>query len=67
MKGTVVSTWIRTCRDLYGDDITNKALKSVNWSEDKIFTPLEDVDDNNIFKFIDNMAKEINMDKNELY
>lgn len=67
MKGTVVSTWIRTCRDLYGNDITNKVLKSVNWSEDKIFTPLEDVDDNNIFKFIDNMAKEINMDKNELW
>ena len=67
MKGTVVSTWIRTCRDLYGNDITNKILKSVNWSEDKVFAPLEDVEDINIFKFIDNMAKEINMSKEDLW
>lgn len=67
MKGTVVSTWIRTCRDLYGNDITNKALKSVEWSEDRIFAPLEDVEDKKIFKFIENMSREINMDGNELW
>ena len=67
MKGTVVSTWIRTCRDLYGNNITNNALRSVDWSENKVFTPLEDVDDAKISKFIENMAKGINIKVNELW
>lgn len=26
MKGTIVSAWVDTCKDLYGHDITNEAL-----------------------------------------
>lgn len=32
MKGTVVSTWIKTCRSLYGDSVVNEAMQSVGWS-----------------------------------
>ncbi|MDZ5000339.1 chemotaxis protein, partial [Clostridium perfringens] len=67
MKGTVVSTWIRTCRDLYGNEVINKSLKSVNWSEDIVFTPLEDVDDNHIFKLIQIIANNVNTSVNDLW
>ncbi|MDZ7548341.1 heme NO-binding domain-containing protein, partial [Clostridium perfringens] len=66
-KGTVVSTWIRTCRDLYGNEVINKSLKSVNWSEDIVFTPLEDVDDNHIFKLIQIIANNVNTSVNDLW
>ena len=67
MKGTVVSTWVRTCRDLYGNEVINKSLKSINWSEDIIFTPLEDVEDKKIFTLIDNISKSVNVPTNKLW
>lgn len=67
MKGTVVSTWVRTCRDLYGNEIINKSLKSINWSEDIVFTPLEDVEDKKIFALIDNISKNVNVPINKLW
>lgn len=67
MKGTVVSTWVRTCRDLYGNEVINKSLKSINWSEDIIFTPLEDVEDKKIFSLIESISKNVNVPINELW
>ncbi|MBE6053408.1 MAG: chemotaxis protein [Clostridium sartagoforme] len=67
MKGTVVSTWIRTCRDLYGNDTINTCLNGVNWPEDVIFTPLEDVDDEKIFKFINLIADRAGISINDLW
>lgn len=45
MKGTVVSTWVESCRKLFGDTIVNNALRAYGLSNDHIFTPLEDVED----------------------
>ena len=45
MKGTIVSAWIETCRNLYGDSITDEALKYYNISPNRIFTPTEDIED----------------------
>ncbi|WP_195429645.1 heme NO-binding domain-containing protein [Clostridium sp. D46t1_190503_E9] len=67
MKGTVVSTWLRTCRDLYGNEVINKSLKSVNWSENIVFTPLEDVNDPQIFNLIQTIADNVGTSVNELW
>ena len=45
MKGTVVSTWVESCRKLFGNEVVNEALKTNGLSEDHIFTPMEDVED----------------------
>lgn len=67
MKGTVVSTWIRTCRDLYGNETINKCLRDFNWPEDIVFTPLEDVEDEKIFKFIKIIADNVGVSINDLW
>ena len=67
MKGTVVSTWLRTCRDLYGNEVINKSLKSVNWSEKIVFTPLEDVNDTQIFSLIQTIADNVGTSVNGLW
>lgn len=45
MKGTVVASWLTSCRRLFGDDSVNKALEKYNLNPGHIFSPLEDVDD----------------------
>lgn len=67
MKGTVVSTWIRTCRDLYGNDTINQCIRSVNWSEDIVFSPLDDVDDTQILLLIKKISEKVNLPIAELW
>ncbi|MGB8452311.1 MAG: heme NO-binding domain-containing protein [Anaerocolumna sp.] len=45
MKGTVVSSWVESCRKLFGETVVNNALRTYGLSNDHIFTPLEDVED----------------------
>ncbi|HWR29820.1 MAG TPA: heme NO-binding domain-containing protein [Negativicutes bacterium] len=45
MKGTVVATWVQTARNIWGNEITEKAMKRVGWEPERIFTPTEDVED----------------------
>lgn len=45
MKGTVVSSWIESCRKLFGDNLVNKAMEANKVSADHVFTPFEDVED----------------------
>ena len=45
MKGTVVATWIQTARNVWGNEVTEQAMKKVGWPADRLFSPTEDVDD----------------------
>ena len=45
MKGTVVATWINSLRMIHGDDIVNKALRKIKWAENRIISPLEEIED----------------------
>lgn len=67
MKGTVVSTWIKTCRKNYGDDIVNKAMVSIGWDSSKIFNPLEDVPDTDVFNMMEYISKDKGITTNELW
>lgn len=62
MKGTVVSTWMRTNRKLFGDSIVNEAMDHVGWGRGKIFSPIENVDDGEVKKIITYIAKNQNME-----
>ena len=62
MKGTVVATWIRTCRRLYDDAVVDKAMEINGWSSGKIFSPAENIDDQKIIAVIAQIAKSQNLD-----
>ncbi len=57
MKGTIVSAWLNTCRDLYGDSITNEALSHYNISPNRIFTPTEEIEDRTAIGVVDYISK----------
>ena len=67
MKGTVVATWMRTNRKLFGDLIVNEAMDYIGWGSGKIFSPIENVDDGEVKKIIAYIAKNKNMDVGVLW
>jgi methyl-accepting chemotaxis protein len=67
MKGTVVSTWLKSLKSLYGDDIVDKGLSSAGWSSNRIITPLEDIADREIFGIFDNIALQTGVSTEEIW
>ena len=67
MKGTVVATWMRTNRKLFGDLTVNDAMDYVGWGSGKIFSPIENVDDGEVKKIIAYIAKKQNMELGVLW
>ena len=60
MKGTVVSTWVKTCRKLYGESKVTSSLDHAGLPSSGAFSPLVDVADEKVFNFVKSMAKETN-------
>lgn len=67
MKGTIVATWLKTCRNLYKDEVVNKAMETVGWNRSKIFSPVETVEDSQVKKVIEYIANENNISEKELW
>ena len=67
MKGTVVSTWMKTNRKLFGDSTVNDALDYIGWGSGKIFSPIENVNDGEVKKLIEYIAKNQNMEVGTLW
>ena len=67
MKGTIVSAWVQTSRKLYGDDVTNDALNNFGLHKDKIFSPMEDIDDKVALGIVDYIANEIGKTSDEVW
>lgn len=67
MKGTIVATWMNTCRNLYNDKTVNDAMNSVGWGKSKIFSPMDNVDDEEVKKVIEYIAKTNNEDTKKLW
>ncbi|PKM55612.1 MAG: chemotaxis protein [Firmicutes bacterium HGW-Firmicutes-5] len=67
MKGTVVSTWLKTCKKMLGEDLIEGALIKSNMDPNRVFSPLEDVEDRQVFGLISNIASAGNMDDKKLW
>lgn len=67
MKGTVLSTWVKTCRKLHGDDVVDRALENVGFHREKTFSPIEDIEDSKIHKIINFIASEKGITTAELW
>ncbi|SKC38995.1 heme NO-binding domain-containing protein [Maledivibacter halophilus] len=67
MKGTVVSTWIKTLRQLFDNEIVDSALINVGWDTGRIITPLEDIPDDEVKKIIDKVAVSLDEDTGKIW
>ncbi|SDY66642.1 heme NO-binding domain-containing protein [Tindallia californiensis] len=57
MKGTVVNVWINTMKKLYGEDTKDRILTEQGWNPQKVITPMEEIEDREIFDLIAAFAK----------
>ncbi|PHV69210.1 chemotaxis protein [Sporanaerobium hydrogeniformans] len=67
MKGTVVATWIKTCKKLYGEEMVEQALEKVGWQTPKIFSPIENVEDERVKQFILHLAEKSKTPPSDLW
>lgn len=67
MKGTIVSTWLNSLREIFKNDIVDAAIQSVHWDKDRIITPLEDIPDEEIFAVFTHVSKLSNMPTTEIW
>ena len=67
VKGTVVSSWIESCRKLFGDKVVNEALKAEGLSTDRIFSPLEDVSDKIATGIVDYIGNAVGKNHKEIW
>lgn len=67
MKGTVVSSWIESCRKLFGDKVVNQALEAHKLPVDRVFTPLEDVKDEIAVGIIDHIGNAVGKNHKEIW
>lgn len=67
MKGTIVATWMQTCRKLYNNEVVNQAMNSVGWDNDKLFKPTENVEDIQVKKVIKYIAESQKLEVGKLW
>ena len=56
MKGTVVSTWVKTCRKTYDDAKVDEALIKAGFTGNGTFSPLVDVEEKKVIEFVKKIA-----------
>ena len=67
MKGTVVATWMKSCRRLYGDEAVEVAMIAAGWKRNRVFNPLETVEDKEIAVVLEKIAKGAAIPLDELW
>lgn len=67
MKGTVVSTWIKTIKKQYDNEKVRNALKDAGIPYNKVFKPLENIPDEKPLTMVKSLANSLNIDKQELW
>ncbi|MDF2533771.1 MAG: chemotaxis protein, partial [Clostridia bacterium] len=67
MKGTVVATWISSLRHMHGDDIVNKALRKIGWSENRIISPLEEIEDSEPKQLVEEVSRLVGKSTQEVW
>ncbi len=67
MKGTVVSTWIKTTRKLYGEKTVSESLIACGMPADVTYSPLDDVSDEKVFTLFKTLAQKLNITVENLW
>lgn len=59
IKGTIVATWLETAKKLWNEDTVITVMKEVGWQHDRIFLPLEDIEDKKVNQMIELLSQKM--------
>ena len=66
MKGTVVSTWVKTLKKIYPQYVYNN-MKNAGINPDAPISPLDNIDDQKVNTFMNSVAKDANITVDKLW
>ncbi len=67
MKGTVVSIWLDTIENVWGQNVRIQAMEDIGWESNHMISPLDDIEDDVIFGAIESVAKQKGMKSSEVW
>ena len=67
MKGTLMSAWMTTAKELYGQEIVEKHMTNANWDKDQIIKPTQDIPEEVPMKIIKGIAQEMGITHSEIW
>jgi methyl-accepting chemotaxis protein len=67
MKGSVVSVWLNTIEDVWGQNVKVQAMASVGWSADRMISPLDDIEDQTIFNLMGNVGGQVGISTDDVW
>lgn len=67
MKGTVVGTWVKTLSKLYPEDVVKEKMKLSGMDPETTISPLDDIADEKVYRFIKEMSKEFSISEEDLW
>jgi len=67
MKGTVISAWLESCRKLFGDKPVNQSLEAHKLPIDRVFSPIEDIQDNIATGLVDHIGNSVGKNHKEIW
>lgn len=67
MKGTIVSAWMNTCKEMYGKEIVSDVMTSYGLKANKMFTPTEEVEDRIALGMVEAIGKKVDKGPDEMW
>lgn len=67
MKGTVVKTWINTLTRAYSKEFIHPRLEASGIDPNKTISPIDNIEDDKIFTFIDRVAHDQQLSTEDLW
>ncbi|RCW48156.1 MULTISPECIES: heme NO-binding domain-containing protein [unclassified Halanaerobium] len=67
MKGTVVSTWLKTLTKTYGEEVVSRAKKKAGFKEDLIITPMTTIEDQKTKDLMKYIGQEVGKKPGEIW
>ncbi len=67
MKGTIVSAWVETCREIYGEELTNESLLHNGIDKDRIFKPSEDIEDKKALGILEYIGRKLGKSSDSMW
>ncbi|ABR30284.1 chemotaxis protein [Thermosipho melanesiensis] len=67
MKSFVMNIWINTWKKLYGEKVVNELIESFNLNTEVLLNPINDVEDNFVVKFSQELSKKVGKTYEQLW
>ena len=67
MKGTIVNTWLDSLETIFDKKTLSDTLETLQWDRDQIISPLDDIEDEKIFKVFEHLSQKTGKSSEDIW